>query len=42
MAIPYDLRVLDTDGTDGLLTALGHPDVTNGSDHLPLVFSLEW
>ena len=36
------VRVLDTDGTDSLLTANGLPDTANGSDHLPLFFRLEW
>jgi hypothetical protein len=37
-----DLRVLDTDGTDSLLTPNGLPDAANGSDHLPLLFRLDW
>lgn len=37
-----DLRVLDTDGTDSLLTPNGLPDATNGSDHLPILFRLDW
>jgi hypothetical protein len=36
------LTVLDTDGLESLLTRNGLPDVTNGSDHLPLLFRLEW
>lgn len=35
-------EVLDSDGTDSLLTKNGLPDRTNGSDHLPLFFRLEW
>ena len=37
-----DLRILDTDGTDSLLTPHGLPDAVNGSDHLPLLFRLDW
>lgn len=37
-----DLRILDTDGTDSLLTPHGVPDAANGSDHLPLLFRLDW
>ena len=37
-----DLRVLDTDGVETLLTPNGLPDATNASDHLPLLFRLEW
>lgn len=36
------LRVLDSDGSDTLLTPDGRPDATNGSDHLPLLFRLDW
>ena len=36
------VRVLDSDGTDSLLTANGLPDAVNGSDHLPLFFRLDW
>lgn len=37
-----ELRVLDSDGTESLLTASGLPDAVNGSDHLPLLFRLDW
>lgn len=37
-----DLRVLASDGIDSLLTPGGRPDATNGSDHLPLLFRLDW
>jgi hypothetical protein len=42
--IPYLREVIvgDTDGADSLLTANGLPDTRNGSDHLPLVFKLDW
>lgn len=36
------LAILDTDGTESLLTRNGLPDSTNGSDHLPVLFRLEW
>ncbi|MBN9119088.1 MAG: hypothetical protein J0I06_07995 [Planctomycetes bacterium] len=36
------VRVPDSDGVDSLLTAHGLPDSTTGSDHLPLVFTLDW
>ena len=36
------IAVLDTDGVESLLTRNGLPDATNGSDHLPLFFRLEW
>jgi hypothetical protein len=35
-----ELRILDTDGTDTLLTPRGLPDQAAGSDHLPLLFRL--
>ena len=37
-----DVIVPETDGVNTLLTANGLPDGTNGSDHLPLVFKLDW
>lgn len=37
-----DVFVPDNDGVNSLLTAAGLPDKTNGSDHLPLVFRLDW
>jgi len=37
-----DLRVLDADGADSLLTPSGLPDAVSGSDHLPLLFRLDW
>jgi endonuclease/exonuclease/phosphatase (EEP) superfamily protein YafD len=37
-----ELRVLDSDGTESLLTASGIPDAANGSDHLPLLFRFDW
>jgi hypothetical protein len=36
------LSILDGDGVESLLTQNGLPDATNGSDHLPLLFRLEW
>ena len=44
MLVPHltAVRVLETDGTDSLLTANGLPDAVNGSDHLPLFFRLDW
>lgn len=38
----HDVTVPVTDGMNSLLTAGGLPDATNGSDHLPLVFTLDW
>lgn len=35
-------EVLVTDGVTSLLTVNGLPDRTTGSDHLPLVFRLDW
>lgn len=35
-------EVLVSDGIESLLTPNGIPDKTNGSDHLPLFFRLEW
>jgi endonuclease/exonuclease/phosphatase family metal-dependent hydrolase len=37
-----DLKVLTSDGVEGLLTPNGLPDAAAGSDHLPLVFRLDW
>jgi hypothetical protein len=37
-----ELSVLDSDGTESLLTVNGIPDATNGSDHLPLLFRFDW
>ena len=36
------LRVLDSDGMESLLTVNGLPDATNASDHLPILFRLDW
>ncbi|WP_227255029.1 endonuclease/exonuclease/phosphatase family protein [Frigoriglobus tundricola] len=36
------LDVLSSDGVESLMTRTGLPDVANGSDHLPLLFCLEW
>jgi endonuclease/exonuclease/phosphatase family metal-dependent hydrolase len=36
-----DLRILDSDGTDSLLTGHGLPDGAFVSDHLPIVFALD-
>jgi hypothetical protein len=36
-----DLRIQETDGDQTLVTDEGVPDTVNGSDHLPLFFSLE-
>jgi hypothetical protein len=35
-----DLRVLDTDGEESLLTRSGLPKESDGSDHLPILFRL--
>lgn len=38
-----EVQVLETDGTDSLVdTATGRPNTSNGSDHLPLLFRLDW
>ncbi len=37
-----DVIVPDTDGVNTLLTVNGLPDAASGSDHLPLVFRLDW
>jgi endonuclease/exonuclease/phosphatase family metal-dependent hydrolase len=38
-----EVQVLETDGIVSLLDASsGRPDDTNGSDHLPLLFRLDW
>ena len=42
MAMLEDLRILDSDSEQSLLTANNLPDVTAGSDHLPLYFQLNW
>ncbi len=42
MAMLEDLRILDSDGEQSLLTANNLPDDTAGSDHLPLYFQLNW
>jgi endonuclease/exonuclease/phosphatase family metal-dependent hydrolase len=36
-----ELRILDSDGTDSLLTENGIPDVRSASDHLPIKFVLD-
>lgn len=36
-----EVRLLDTDGQETLLTRNGLPDATGGSDHLPLYFRLD-
>lgn len=37
------VEILETDGTDSLLnTPHGWPDTTTGSDHLPLLFRIDW
>jgi hypothetical protein len=38
----HRLEVLVTDGVESLLTRNGLPDATHASDHLPLLFRLEW
>lgn len=37
-----ELKILESDGEESLLTPNGLPDAVNGSDHLPLFFRLEW
>ncbi len=38
-----EVTVVDSDGTESLLDpANGWPDTVNGSDHLPLLFRLNW
>jgi hypothetical protein len=37
-----DVRILDSDGTESLLTPHGVPDDVSGSDHLPILFRLDW
>lgn len=37
-----DVTVPETDGVNALVTANGLPDAVHASDHLPLVFTLEW
>ena len=41
MAALEDVRLLDSDGEQTLLTENGLPDKTSGSDHLPLYFRLD-
>jgi exonuclease III len=41
MAALEDVRLLDSDGEQSLLTENGLPDKTSGSDHLPLYFRLD-
>jgi len=36
-----DLRILDSDGTNSLMTKAGLPDTTRASDHLPILFRLD-
>jgi hypothetical protein len=36
-----ELRILDTDGNQSLLTAVGVPDKDGASDHLPVLFRLD-
>ena len=36
------LEVLQSDGIDSLLTPTGRPDRHSGSDHLPVLFRLNW
>jgi len=38
----HALTVPDSDGVNSLLTRNGLPDSVAGSDHLPLVFALDW
>lgn len=35
-----DVRILDSDGSQSLVTKSGRPDTKNGSDHLPLLFRI--
>jgi len=37
-----ELRILDHDGQESLLTGNGIPDTKSGSDHLPVYFRLNW
>lgn len=38
-----DVAVVETDGSDSLLDpTYGWPDTANGSDHLPLLFRIDW
>ena len=37
-----EVRILDHDGTETLLTTNGIPDTVTGSDHLPVYFRLNW
>ena len=36
------VEIVEADGTESLLTANGWPDLRAGSDHLPLLFTLDW
>jgi hypothetical protein len=36
------LEILESDGAESLLTMRGIPDKKNGSDHLPILFQIEW
>jgi hypothetical protein len=36
-----ELRILDEDGQDSLLTNRGHPRASDLSDHLPVLFRLD-
>ncbi len=36
-----EVRILDSDGSQSLLTKSGRPDRENGSDHLPLLFRID-
>lgn len=38
-----EVQVLESDGSESLVDgATGRPDTSNGSDHLPLLFRLDW
>lgn len=37
-----DLSILTTDGVESFLTASGIPDQRSGSDHLPILFRLDF
>lgn len=37
----HELQILDTDGSESLLTRHGLPSKTTGSDHLPLLFKID-
>ncbi len=36
-----EVRILDSDGSQSLLTKIGRPDSKEGSDHLPLLFRID-